>query len=97
MRALRPAARRIDAAAVREQSSDPHAVAGLLADKAAEGRTVARLIHGDPFESGAGEAAALRARGVPFEVVPGIRRRLALPVARAFRSATRTPAAPCCS
>ena len=72
LRALRPAARRIDAAAVREQSSDPHAVAGLLADKAAEGRTVARLIHGDPFESGAGEAAALRARGVPFEVVPGI-------------------------
>ena len=72
LRAVRPDAQRVDAATVLEQSTDPNAVARLLAEQAAAGRTVARLIHGDPFEHGAGEAAALRACGVPFEVVPGI-------------------------
>ncbi|MCE2542138.1 MAG: uroporphyrinogen-III synthase [Acidobacteria bacterium] len=72
LRAVRPDAQRVDAATVLERSPGPHAVARLLAEKAAAGQTVARLIHGDPFEHGAGEAAALRARGVPFEVVPGI-------------------------
>ena len=74
LRAIRPAVQRIAAAAVLKQSSDPDAVATLLAEKAAAGHTVARLIHGDPFGGGAGEAAALRAGGVPFEVVPGIPR-----------------------
>ena len=74
LRAIRPAVQRIDAAAVREQSSNPDAVARLLAEKAAAGQTVARLIHGDPFDRGAGEAEALQASGVPFEVVPGIPR-----------------------
>ena len=72
LRAIRPAVQRIDAAACREQSSASDAVVSLLAEKAAEGLAVARLIHGDPFERGAREAVALRARGVPFEVVPGI-------------------------
>ena len=74
LRAIRPAVQRIDAAAVQEQSSDPDAVARLLAEKAAAGQTVARLIHGDPFDRGAGEAEALRAGGIPFEIVPGIPR-----------------------
>ena len=49
-------------------------VNGRLIEAAQDGLTVCRLKGGDPFIFGRGseEAAALRAAGIPFEVVPGI-------------------------
>lgn len=53
----------------------------LLIEHALSGKNVVRLKGGDPFLFGRGaeEAEALRAVGIPFEVVPGISSALAVP------------------
>ena len=53
----------------------------ILISKALSGKHVARLKGGDPFVFGRGgeECEALRANGVPYEVIPGISSSLAAP------------------
>jgi uroporphyrinogen III methyltransferase/synthase len=59
----------------------PAAVVKLLADRAAEGKQIVRLLGGDPFVFGGGvhEAEALAAAGTPFELVPGVTSTVAAP------------------
>ena len=64
-----------------DHSVDQGRIHGLLALHAEQGRTVVRLKGGDPFVFGRGgeEAAFLAARGIPFEIVPGVTSAVAVP------------------
>ena len=74
LRHARPGAETIDVGLAAPQPLDQEAICYLLAEKAREGKTVARLKWGDPFvfDSGGSEALFLHEQGVRFEVVPGI-------------------------
>jgi uroporphyrinogen III methyltransferase/synthase len=67
-------AERIDVGPAAPKPLDQDAICYLLAEKAREGKTVARLKWGDPFvfDSGGKEALFLHEQGIAFEVVPGI-------------------------
>src|SRR5512132_4235085 len=74
LRSARPDAEKIDVGVAAPQPLEQEAICYLLAEKAREGKVVARLKWGDPFvfDSGGAEALFLHEQGVPFEVVPGI-------------------------
>src|SRR5213594_3911890 len=74
LRHARAAAEKIDVGLAAPQPLEQEAICYLLAEKAREGKTVARLKWGDPFvfDRGGTEALFLHEQGVPFEVVPGI-------------------------
>ena len=74
-------AERIDVGGASPQAMAQEAICYLLAEKAREGRIVARLKWGDPFifDRGGEEALFLHEQGVPFEVVPGIPAALGVP------------------
>jgi uroporphyrinogen III methyltransferase/synthase len=69
----------IGSAAAREMAQE--AVSYLIADKAREGKRVARVMYGDPFlfDRGGEEALFLREQGVPVEVIPGVPAGIAVP------------------
>ena len=69
-----PHAERIDVGRPAREPADQDAISLLLAEKAREGKVVARLKQGDPFifDRGGEEALFLHEHGIPFEVVPGV-------------------------
>src|SRR5713101_6610349 len=74
LRHARSDAEKIDVGLAAPQPLDQEAICYLLAEKAREGKTVARLKWGDPFvfDSGGAEALFLHEQELQFEVVPGI-------------------------
>src|SRR3954453_3919573 len=74
LRHAKPDAEIIDVGHAALQPLEQEPICYLLADKAREGRTVARLKWGDPFvfDTGGAEALFLHEQGVRFEVVPGV-------------------------
>ena len=77
----RPDAEQIDVGLAAPQPLDQEAICYLLAEKAREGKIVARLKWGDPFvfDSGGPEALFLHEQGLRFEVVPGVPAGIAVP------------------
>jgi len=69
-----PEAERIDVGSAAPEQRDQEAICYLLAEKAREGKVVARLKWGDPFlfDRGGEEALFLHEQGVRFKVVPGV-------------------------
>ena len=74
LRSAREDAELIDVGEAAPQPLEQEAICYLLAEKAREGKTVARLKWGDPFvfDRGGPEALFLHEQGVRFEVVPGV-------------------------
>ncbi len=74
IRHARDGAETIDVGRAAPQRLEQEAICYLLAEKAREGKTVARLKWGDPFafDSGGAEALFLHEQRVRFEVVPGV-------------------------
>jgi uroporphyrinogen III methyltransferase/synthase len=74
LRHARAGAEKIDVGMAAPQPLEQEAICYLLAEKAREGKTVARLKWGDPFvfDHGGSEALFLHEQGVRFEVVPGV-------------------------
>src|SRR5258706_13400926 len=74
LRHARPDAEKIDVGGAAPQPLEQEAICYLLAEKAREEKTVARLKCGDPFvfDGGGSEALFLHEQGLRFEVVPGI-------------------------
>ncbi len=70
----RAQAERIDVGGAAADASAQDAICFLVAEKAREGRIVARLKRGDSFlfDHGGEEALFLHEQGIPFEVVPGL-------------------------
>ena len=71
----------IDVGTASPQPMAQEAICYLLAEKAREGKIVARLKWGDPFvfDRGGEEALFLHEQRVPFEVVPGLPAAIAVP------------------
>ena len=74
LRDARPGAERIEVGAAAPEAIEQEAICYLLAEKAREGKVVARLKWGDPFvfDRGGSEALFLHEQGIRFEVVPGV-------------------------
>jgi uroporphyrinogen III methyltransferase / synthase len=81
LRSARPDAEKIDVGVAAPQPLEQEAICYLLAEKAREGKVVARLKWGDPFvfDSGGSEALFLHEQGVRFELVPGIPASIGVP------------------
>ena len=81
LRYARANAEKIDLGNAAPQPLEQEAICYLLAEKAREGKTVARLKWGDPyvFDTGGTEGLFLHEHGVRFEVVPGVPVCLAAP------------------
>ena len=70
----RPGAELIDVGTAASHTTAQEAITILIAEKAREGKAVARIKWGDPFvfDRGGEEALFLHEQGIPFEVVPGV-------------------------
>src|SRR4051812_31956738 len=81
LRSARADAEKIDVGVAAPQPLEQEAICYLLAEKAREGKVVARLKWGDPFvfDRGGAEALFLHEQGVTFEVVPGIPAAIGVP------------------
>jgi uroporphyrinogen III methyltransferase / synthase len=81
LRQARPEAERIDVGPAAPEPLEQEAICYLLAEKAREGKVVARLKWGDPFvfDRGGEEALFLHEHQVRFEVIPGIPAAIGVP------------------
>ena len=76
-----PRAERLDVGSAAPQRFDQEAICYLIAEKAREGKLIARLKWGDPFvfDQGGVEALFLHEQQIPFEVIPGVPAAIATP------------------
>src|SRR5262249_5728096 len=81
LRYARAGAEKIDVGVASPQPLEQEAICYLLAEKAREGKVVARLKWGDPFVfDGAGsEALFLHEQGIRFDIIPGVPALVAVP------------------